>query len=105
MLGDIDESVLFTGRGGSATRLLSQLAQAAGIFIGNRINKSGDSLEWLELIYRMAVEAGGSLDLASGSRYRSEIRAKARQILDHAPPRASPLWGSSFLRRCRCCRY
>ena len=89
----IDAAVLFTGRGGSGTRLLSQLALEAGIFIGNRANKSGDSIEWRGLIYRMAMEAGGGHDLPSGSRYRQEIRARARQILDRGPPRESPLWG------------
>ncbi|HEX8012982.1 MAG TPA: sulfotransferase [Casimicrobiaceae bacterium] len=90
---DIDAPVLFTGRGGSGTRLLSEIAKSAGVFIGNRVNKSGDSLEWVELIYRMASQAGGSHDLPSGSRYRQEIRAKAAQILDCALPRERPLWG------------
>ena len=89
----VDAVVLFTGRGGSGTRLLSQLAEEAGIFIGNQVNKSGDSTEWARLIYRMAVEAGGGHDLPSGSRYRREIRARAGQILDQAPSRASPQWG------------
>lgn len=94
MLADaIDAAVLFTGRGGSGTRLLSELAGEAGIFIGNRINKSGDSTEWVKLIYRLAVEAGGGHDLPSGSRYRQEIRAKAGNILEQHAPRESPPWG------------
>jgi hypothetical protein len=94
MLADAtDAAVLFTGRGGSGTRLLSHLAEEAGIFIGNRINKSGDSTEWVKLIYRMAVEAGGGHDLPSGSRYRQEIRARAGQILEEGPARESQLWG------------
>lgn len=94
MLPDaIDDAVLLTGRGGSGTRLLSQLAAEAGVFIGNRVNRSGDSTEWANLIYRMVVQAGRNLDLPSGSRYRGEIRAKAEQILGRAPPRESGLWG------------
>jgi hypothetical protein len=89
----IDAAVLLTGRGGSGTRLLSELADEAGIFIGNRINKSGDSTEWVKLIYRMAVETGGAHDLPSGSRYRQEIRTRAGQILEQGPPRKSALWG------------
>ncbi|HTR57222.1 MAG TPA: sulfotransferase [Casimicrobiaceae bacterium] len=89
----LDDAVLFAGRGGSGTRLLSELAARAGIFIGNRVNKSGDSIEWVDLIYRMVVEAGGGHDLPVGSHYREAIRARARRILEAPPPRASPLWG------------
>jgi hypothetical protein len=89
----IDAIVLFTGRGGSGTRLLSQLAADAGIFIGNQLNKSGDSIEWIDLIYRMALQTGGQRELPSGSKYRQEIRGRAQQILGDAPPSRSGLWG------------
>ena len=88
----LDAPVLFTGRGGSGTRLLSQLAHEAGVFIGDRLNKSGDSTEWVRLVYRMVVEAGGGLDLPSGPRYRQEIRATAAEVLGERPARPSP-WG------------
>ena len=65
-----DDVLLFVGRGGSGTRLLSQLAVDAGIFVGNKVNKSGDSLEWVDLIYKMVVETGGHRALPTGSRYR-----------------------------------
>src|SRR5262249_3870986 len=89
----IDAVVLFTGRGGSGTRLLSQLAADAGIFIGNQVNQSGDSIEWVDLIYRMVVEHGGQHDLPSGSHYRDQIRARAAQILGDAPRSRSAVWG------------
>jgi len=89
----LDAAVIFTGRGGSGTRLLSQLADAAGIFIGNHRNKSDDSIEWVDLIYDIAVEAGGGHELPAGNAYRSEIRAVAAAILRRAGPRSSPLWG------------
>jgi hypothetical protein len=93
-LGDpLDAAVIFAGRGGSGTRLLSQLADEAGIFIGNHRNKSNDSIEWVDLIYRMAVETGGGRDLPTGSAYRTAIRAVAAAILERAGPRNSPLWG------------
>ena len=89
----LDDVVLFTGRGGSGTRLLSQLAEELGIFIGNHVNRSGDSVDWVELVYRMAIEAATSLELPSGSRYRSRLRDQAAQILDAAPRQVSELWG------------
>jgi hypothetical protein len=84
--------VIFTGRGGSGTRLLSQLADAAGIFIGNHRNKSDDSIEWVDLIYDIAVEAGAGHDLPSGSAYRREIRASATAILSRSGSQISR-WG------------
>src|SRR5262245_11947964 len=89
----IDAVVLFTGRGGSGTRLLSQLAADTGIFIGNQVNQSGDSIEWVDLIYRMVAEQGDQRDLPSGSQYRHEIRARAAQILGDAPRLRSGVWG------------
>ena len=89
----IDSPILLTGRGGSGTRLLSQIAAEAGIFIGSRLNKSGDSTEWVALIYRMAVEAGAQLELPERPRYREEIRARAAQFLDQDAARNAPLWG------------
>jgi hypothetical protein len=89
----IDAVVLFTGRGGSGTRLLSQFAADAGVFIGNQVNKSGDSIEWIDLIYRMVLQTGSQRDLPSGSKYRQEIRERAQQILGDASPSRSGLWG------------
>ena len=73
--------------------MLSELAARACVFIGNRLNKSGDSIEWVRLIYRMAVETGGTRDLPLGSRYRREIRDRAEQVLGQAPTREASLWG------------
>ncbi len=89
----LDAVVIFTGRGRSGTRLLSQLAAIDGIFLGNDVNKSGDSVEWVDLVYRRVVEAGGAHELPKGSRYRREIRARAEEVLGHAPPGRSRLWG------------
>jgi len=89
----IDTAVLLTGRGGSGTRLLSELARELGVFIGNYLNKSGDSNEWVALIYRMTVENGGGCDLPSGSRYRQDLRNLAQQIIGVDPTREPSLWG------------
>jgi len=88
-----DNVLLCVGRGGSGTRLVSQLAVDAGFFIGNELNRSGDSLEWVELIYRMVVQSGGHRALPNGSRYRSEIHATADRILAAAPSGRPTRWG------------
>jgi hypothetical protein len=64
-----------------------------GIFIGNKVNETGDSMEWVDLIYRIAEEAVDNLDLPSGSRWRREIRARANRIEYLAAPHGSRLWG------------
>jgi hypothetical protein len=89
----IDAVVLFTGRGGSGTRLLSQLAADAGIFIGNHVNKSGDSIEWIDLVYRMVLQTVSQHDLPSGSKFRQAIRERAQHILNDRPLSRSGLWG------------
>jgi Sulfotransferase family len=89
----IDAVVLFTGRGGSGTRLLSQFAADAGIFIGNHVNKSGDSIEWIDLVYRMVLQTAGQHDLPSGSEFRQAIRERAQHILGDGPLCRSGLWG------------
>jgi len=47
--------IILTGRGGSGTRLLSALAEQCGVFIGNQLNGSADSLEWADLFYDLSV--------------------------------------------------
>ena len=51
----LDRPIVLLGRGGSGTRLISDLLGTAGLFRGNSINKSGDSVEWVDLIYATAV--------------------------------------------------
>jgi sulfotransferase family protein len=89
----IDAAVIFTGRGGSGTRLLSQLADDLEVFVGNHVNKSGDSIEWVDLVYRLAIESSRSPELPTGSGYRQEIRARAARILEAHRGRPSSPWG------------
>ena len=60
----LDCPVVLLGRGGSGTRVLSQIAQQMGIFLGNDINVSGDSVEWVRPIYDLSVATctGGTPD-------------------------------------------
>ena len=89
----IDAAVIFTGRGGSGTRLLSQIADEAGIFIGNHRNQSADSIEWVDLIYRIVVEAGGGPELPTGAAYRRVLQAQAASILNRSRSPVWPPWG------------
>lgn len=85
--------IILIGRGGSGTRLLSEMAVAAGFFLGNTLNQSWDSEEWVDLVYRIVIETGGQRDLPRGSRFRAEIRNRAQNILREAEQTGETLWG------------
>lgn len=88
----LDAPVIAFGRGGSGTRLSSAVLDSFGLFLGNQLNPSNDSIEWVDLIYEMALKVTGraSSDLAL---WRTELRARARAILDRAPEGSADLWG------------
>jgi hypothetical protein len=92
----LSQPVILLGRGGSGTRLLAQLALSVGAFLGNELNASHDSVEWVETLYDLAVETVTG-DIASGSvrelYWHSRLRRRASEIL--ATGRRDPrgLWG------------
>jgi hypothetical protein len=47
--------IVLIGRGGSGTRLLSAAARRIGVNLGERLNVSGDSMDWSELVYALAL--------------------------------------------------
>lgn len=85
--------IILLGRGGSGTRLLSNLALDAGVFLGNKLNKSLDSEEWVELVYQMVQENPSSLSLPTGNQYRSKIIDCAQGIIEQAGEAKSRIWG------------
>ena len=87
--------VIVLGKGHSGTRLLSQIVQDCGVFIGGPgwVSESQDSLEWVDLIYRMVFETRESLDLPKGDKYRKEILSNARKVLSTNGVPFSSLWG------------
>ena len=51
---DLDRAqapLVLLGRGGSGTRLLAQVFLDAGVFLGNKLNYSNDSMEWVDTVY------------------------------------------------------
>jgi Sulfotransferase family len=90
------QPVILLGRGGSGTRLLAQLALSIGTFLGNELNASHDSVEWVEMLYDLAVEAV-TAGVASGSArdlywYR-RLRGRASEILARGRCDPTSLWG------------
>lgn len=54
--------IILTGRGGSGTRIISELAEKSGVFLGNRLNTTRDSVEWVDLIYEMVINKLSSVN-------------------------------------------
>ena len=74
---DLKAPLVFLGRGGSGTRILSEIAQSMDVFLGNRLNKSKDSVEWVDTIYEI-----GSRRTVPNKGYQLE-ESKAVDLLHH----------------------
>jgi hypothetical protein len=88
--------VILLGRGGSGTRLLAQLALSIGTFLGNELNASHDSVEWVETLYDLAVEAvtaGGVSGSARDLYWHRRLRRRASEILASGRRDPTGLWG------------
>ncbi len=92
---DLDAPLLLLGRGGGGTRLLSELARTCGVYLGARISVSGDSQDWVDTLYALALEQVGA-GLAPGPADRAwlgRLRRQAADILTLAPPATPAGWG------------
>lgn len=55
-LSQLKEPIILLSRGGSGSRLLSNMVSDAGVFLGNELNASGDSIELVIPFYRAITE-------------------------------------------------
>ena len=55
-LAQLDQPIILISRGGSGSRLLSDMVEDAGVFLGNELNGSGDSMELVMPFYRAIIE-------------------------------------------------
>ena len=95
-VSDIDAPIILIGRGGSGTRLLSQLVQSGGVFLGNKLNVSFDSQEWPAVLYPLSLEATAlsAADQATRAPYwRTRLRQLAKQIIAESDRKAGQPWG------------
>lgn len=88
----ISRPVVATGRGGSGTRLLSLALQEHDLFLGNLLNESEDSVEWVDLIYELAVKKLTHL-LPPTAHWQQELTACAIDILAKGQWRPTQSWG------------
>ena len=80
----MDSPIVLLSRGGGGSRLLSVLGVEAGIFLGNSLNISGDSLEMVESVYKVVVEKCQSGAERRPTSAAAELRAGARAMLEKA---------------------
>jgi len=75
--------LVLTGRGGSGTRMLSEIARHFDVFLGNEINKTGDSTEWADLIYDYAIskfEKGDRVGLLKRRKFSRQIAGMSKKL-------------------------
>ncbi|APE42793.1 hypothetical protein BOO69_04660 [Sulfitobacter alexandrii] len=88
--------MILLGRGGGGTRLLSEFVQGQGVFLGSEINKSFDSVEWVETIYPIAIEMLSATvppDAARRSAHVARLHARAEEVLARAGLDSRAYWG------------
>ena len=88
----LSRPVVATGRGGSGSRLLSLALQEHDVFLGNGLNKSGDSTEWVDLIYTLAIRKLTG-KLSTGNHWLQELVACAENILAKGQWEQTQPWG------------
>ena len=88
---NLDCPVILISRGGSGSRLLSLLAQNFGLFLGNKINESGDCIDLIIPIYKALIEKFKCHSLWQKNLIVSQLRYAASEML--AETDSISLWG------------
>lgn len=88
----IARPIVATGRGGSGTRLLSLTLREHGLFLGNRLNESEDSVEWIDLIYELAIKKLTD-KLPPGAHWQQELIARAEHVVLKGLWKQTQRWG------------
>ena len=90
--GQLHSPVIVTGRGGSGTRLISNMVGDCGVFRGKQLNISEDSMEWVVPIYEIAIAQ--QLEQGESTAERSSfLQSVADRILSESSVSAERLWG------------
>lgn len=87
------QPIIATGRGGSGTRLLSQLLQALNVFMGNQLNGMDDSIEWVSILYKIGIERNRQPTSEPLTHWLHPLRETAADILTTANWNGHQPWG------------
>lgn len=88
----LNEPIILLVRGGSGSRLLSSLCQESGVFLGNRLNGAGDSLEMVLPVYQGILEKYRAKARWQKQQIVPRLRAAAANMLIHSGHNTG-LWG------------
>ncbi len=87
----LESPVILISRGGSGSRLCSLLAQDAGIFLGNDIAETGDSLEFVSAVYQGMVAKHHCYTARQQEQIVPRLRQTAMKVLQAIPE--DVIWG------------
>jgi len=74
--------IILVSRGGSGSRLLSTAIADLGVHIGNDVNKSGDSMEMVDPVYRALLSKYQRRAMWQRDQIVPRLRAHAKAMLD-----------------------
>lgn len=80
----LNRPLILLGRGGGGTRLASTLAQDCGLFLGNRVNGSGDCMDLVGSVYRGVLRRYNSEHAWLRARIVPDLRTAAADMLAQA---------------------
>lgn len=83
--------LIATGRGGSGTRLLSEVLLAQGVHLGDQLNPTGDSVQWADILYEMALAKLNGHDQPWSGTWKTELKHRADWLYGSVSP--SQPWG------------
>jgi len=89
------QPVVATGRGGSGTRLLSIILQHLDVYLGKKTGSTEDSLEWVNLLYKIAIESnrGQPRNNRKNTLWRYVLRETAADMLFSGDWDGEQAWG------------
>lgn len=90
-LSQLDTPLILLGRGGGGTRLLGILAEDTGVFLGNDISESMDTLDMVDAIYRGVIEKYRCPADWQKKQIVPRLRATAARMINQLPANAP--WG------------
>lgn len=93
---DASSPIFITGRGGSGTRLLSNVMLQVCVFMGLKLNHQGDSLDWLEVNRELIIE---NITIDNGSftqEWKYKLIDVAETLLNQIDHRKYIRWGAKL---------
>lgn len=91
VLERLDAPLILLSRGGSGSRLLSTMATNLGVFLGNRVNASGDCLDLVLPLYRGVIRKWQCTSPWQSTLTVSEVRHASAKMLSESGK--TGLWG------------